>query len=45
MLGPGASLPNGMVKLGPDNQGNVWNGGYEYTVSSISGFSHLHGMG
>jgi predicted alpha-1,2-mannosidase len=45
MLGPGPSLPNGMVKLGPDNQGNVWNGGYEYTVSSISGFSHLHGMG
>ncbi len=41
---PGPCLPFGMVKLSPDNQGNVWNGGYEYTVSSIQGFSHLHGM-
>lgn len=45
MLMPGATLPNGLVKLAPDNQGNVWNGGYEYTVGSISGFSHLHAMG
>ncbi len=44
MLGPHASLPLGMVKLGPDNQGNVWNGGYEYTIGSISGFSHIHAM-
>lgn len=44
MLFPGAALPFGMVKLSPDNQLNVWNGGYEYSVSSISGFSHLHGM-
>jgi len=44
MLFPGATLPFGMVKLSPDNQNNVWNGGYEYTVSSISGFSHLHSM-
>ena len=44
-LYPGASLPFGMVKLSPDNQGQVWNGGYEYTVASISGFSHLHAMG
>ncbi len=44
MLFPGAALPFGMVKLSPDNQNNVWNGGYEYTVSSISGFSHLHAM-
>jgi predicted alpha-1,2-mannosidase len=42
MLHPGATLPFGLVKLSPDNQGNVWNGGYEYTVHSISGFSHLH---
>ena len=34
-----------MVKLSPDNQGQVWNGGYEYTIASISGFSHLHAMG
>ena len=33
-----------MVKLSPDNQNTVWNGGYEYTISSISGFSHLHAM-
>jgi predicted alpha-1,2-mannosidase len=44
-LYPGAAVPFGMVKLSPDNQGNVWNGGYEYTVASISGFSHLHAMG
>jgi len=44
MLFPGATLPLGMVKLSPDNQNNVWNGGYEHTVSSISGFSHLHAM-
>ena len=44
MLFPGPSMPFGMVKLSPDNQDNVWNGGYEYTVGSISGFSHLHAM-
>ena len=42
MLFPGATLPFGLVKLSPDNQTNVWNGGYEYTVNSLSGFSHLH---
>ena len=41
---PGATLPFGLVKLSPDNQDNVWNGGYEYTIESISGFSHLHAM-
>lgn len=45
MLFPGATLPFGLVKLSPDNQENVWNGGYEYTVGSVSGFSHLHGFG
>lgn len=44
MVFPGPALPFGMVKLSPDNQLNAWNGGYEYTVSSVSGFSHLHGM-
>lgn len=43
MLFPGPSQPFGMVKLSPDNQGDVWNAGYEYSVLSISGFSHLHG--
>lgn len=42
MLGPYAQRPFGMVQLGPDNQGNVWMGGYEYAINSISGFSHLH---
>lgn len=42
MLGPSAQLPFGMVQLGPDNQGNKWMGGYEYAISSVSGFSHLH---
>jgi predicted alpha-1,2-mannosidase len=44
MLFPGPTQPFGMVKLSPDNQDNVWNGGYEYTIGSISGFSCLHGM-
>jgi predicted alpha-1,2-mannosidase len=39
---PGPTRPFGMVKLSPDNQANVWNGGYEYTVQSIAGFSHIH---
>jgi predicted alpha-1,2-mannosidase len=39
---PGATVPMGLVKMSPDNQGNVWDGGYEYTIASISGFSFLH---
>ncbi len=45
MMFPGATLPFGMVKLSPDNQGNVWNGGYEYANASISGFGFIHAMG
>ncbi|MEJ7663810.1 MAG: hypothetical protein WKG07_31900 [Hymenobacter sp.] len=44
-LFPGPTVPFGMVKLSPDNQGQVWTAGYEYTVNSISGFSHLHAFG
>ena len=44
MIFPGPTLPFGLVKLSPDNQDNVRNGGYEYTIGSISGFSHLHAM-
>jgi len=44
-LFPGATVPMGMVKMSPDNQGNVWNGGYEYSVASVSGFSPLHSLG
>ncbi|MFC3199155.1 GH92 family glycosyl hydrolase [Parapedobacter deserti] len=43
MLFPGVTMPNGMVKLSPDNQGEGWQGGYEYSIGSIHGFSHLHG--
>jgi predicted alpha-1,2-mannosidase len=43
MLFPGVTQPNGMVKLSPDNQQGVWQGGYEYSVGSIHGFSFLHG--
>ncbi|MBI5381579.1 MAG: glycoside hydrolase family 92 protein [Opitutae bacterium] len=42
MLNPGATLPFGMVQLSPDNQGTDWKSGYEYTLESISGFSHIH---
>lgn len=42
---PGATLPMGLVKFSPDNQSNVWDGGYEYTIASIAGFSFLHSMG
>ena len=42
MLGPYAQAPFGMVQLGPDNQGDVWMGGYEYSINNVSGFSHIH---
>lgn len=42
MLGPYATLPFGMVQLGPDNQGDHWMGGYEYAINSVMGFSHIH---
>jgi predicted alpha-1,2-mannosidase len=45
MLFPGATVPMGMVKFSPDNQGNIWNGGYEYTIGNISGFTFLHTLG
>ncbi|MBO9561623.1 MAG: GH92 family glycosyl hydrolase [Niastella sp.] len=43
MLFPGATMPNGMVKLSPDNQGWVWQGGYDYSIGSIHGFTFIHG--
>ncbi len=41
---PAASLPFGMVQLGPDtfNEGWDWCSGYHYSDSSIMGFSHTH---
>jgi predicted alpha-1,2-mannosidase len=43
MLFPGPSMPFGMVKLSPDNT-DQWtmDAGYEYDISSISGFGHVH---
>jgi predicted alpha-1,2-mannosidase len=42
MLGPYATMPFGMVQLGPDNQGGVWKSGYEYSLNNVGGFSHIH---
>jgi predicted alpha-1,2-mannosidase len=41
---PGATVPFGMVALGPDtyNEGWDWCSGYHYSDSSIMGFSHTH---
>jgi len=41
---PGATVPFGMVQLGPDNgtQGWDWSSGYHYSDSVIRGFSHTH---
>src|SRR5689334_415319 len=42
MLTPGATMPFGMTQISPDNQGNVWKAGYEYTLANVGGFSHIH---
>ncbi len=47
LLFPGPTLPFGMVKLSPDNQGDIpgkglWKAGHEYTIGNIMGFSHIH---
>jgi predicted alpha-1,2-mannosidase len=41
---PGATLPFGMVQVGPDNGTNGWDwsSGYNYIDTFISGFSHTH---
>lgn len=41
---PGASLPFGMVQVGPDNgtEGWDWSSGYHYSDTVIAGFSHTH---
>ena len=41
---PGATLPFGMVQLSPDNvnEGWDWSSGYNYSDSTIAGFSHTH---
>lgn len=42
MLGPYAGVPYGMVQLGPNNQDSHWMSGYEYAVSNVKGFAHIH---
>ena len=41
---PGATVPFGMVQVGPDTQtaGWPWCAGYQFADSSIAGFSHTH---
>jgi predicted alpha-1,2-mannosidase len=41
---PGATVPFGMVALGPDTFNDTWDwcSGYHYSDSSIMGFSHTH---
>lgn len=42
MLGPYTGVPYGMVQLGPNNQDSHWMSGYEYAVSNVKGFAHIH---
>ena len=42
MLFPGAAMPFGMVKLSPDNRTGLKRAGYDYSVPTILGFSHIH---
>ncbi|MCG2460408.1 GH92 family glycosyl hydrolase [Flavobacteriaceae bacterium F89] len=44
---PGASLPNALVHLSPDihTEGWTYAAGYNYSESSIMGFSHTHWSG
>jgi len=41
---PGATVPFGMVQLSPDNgsEGWDWCSGYNYSDTTIAGFSHMH---
>ena len=45
---PGAAVPNGMVKVGPDTRGELGDvnfvhySGYWYPDDTVMGFSHLH---
>ena len=41
---PGATVPFGMVQVGPDTRTEGWDGcsGYHYSDSVIEGFSHTH---
>jgi len=41
---PAATVPFGMVQVGPDNgvDGWDWCSGYHYSSTTIAGFSHTH---
>jgi len=41
---PGATVPFGMVQVGPDNgrSGWDWSSGYHWSDSILTGFSHTH---
>ncbi len=41
---PGATMPNGMVQLSPDEETTGWDwcSGYNYSSKTIMGFSHTH---
>ncbi len=42
MYGPGPWMPNGMVKLAPDNKVQGYRSGYDCSYKSINCFSHIH---
>ncbi|MET0242598.1 MAG: GH92 family glycosyl hydrolase [Flavitalea sp.] len=42
MIAPGPWMPFGMVKVGPDNQNDGWQAGYDPTFESVGAFSHIH---
>ena len=42
MLAPGPWMPNGMVKLAPDNKVQGYRSGYDDTLGFVNCFSHIH---
>jgi predicted alpha-1,2-mannosidase len=42
MIAPGPWMPFSMVKIGPDNQPDGWQAGYDPTFESVGAFSHIH---
>ena len=42
MIGPGPWMPNGMVKLAPDNKVQAYRSGYDGSYKFINCFSHIH---
>ena len=42
MLGPGPWMPNGMVKIAPDNKVQGYRSGFDDNLGFINCFSHIH---